>query len=50
MKWLQNYGFTFVVEADTQEEAETLLWELAKQELGLYLSRHAWLGDVEQTL
>lgn len=45
--WIKNYGFTFAVEAETEEEAERLLDEMAQEELGLALYRDAWAGDIE---
>jgi len=46
MEWFQNFGFTFVVEAETQEEAEALLEAMAFEALGSH-AKDAWAGEVE---
>ena len=43
----QNYCFTFEVEADSIDEAEKLLSEIASDELGWGMSKHSG-GDVEE--
>jgi len=43
----QNYSFTFEVEANSIEEAENELREIALDELGWGLAKHSG-GDVEE--
>ena len=45
----QNYYFTFEVEANSIEEAEDLLGQIALDELGWGLAKHSG-GDVEEVV
>lgn len=47
MRYYRNYGLTFVVEADNEEQAEELLDEIALRELGRDIVKNCWAGDVE---
>jgi len=46
-EWFRNYGVTFTVEAETEEQAEELLDAIAVEEMGKSLFRDAWAGDIE---
>lgn len=47
-QWIRNYGVTFVVEAETEEEAESLLDEMCANEMGSTFLRESWASDVEE--
>jgi hypothetical protein len=47
-RWIQNYGVTFTVDAETAEEAEEMFERLVASEMGSHFLKTAWSDDIEE--